>query len=137
MPPTDQELIEQIRSGKQYLYARLIERYKDRGYGLAVRILKNREDAEEALQDAFVRAFRALGSFEGKSTFATWFYRIVHNAALSKLAGRKNAVQIDFESVSDSLELIEHTGEASPLASYEMRENIELIRKAIESIPEK
>lgn len=61
---------------------------------LAVRMLRDRHDAEEALQDAFVRAFRALPSFQWQSRFSTWFYRIVYNVCLNRLsAGGRNDVR--------------------------------------------
>ena len=55
---------------------------------LAMRMLKNREEAEEALQDAFIRAFNALPRFEWKSSFSTWLYRIVYNVCATQLSKR-------------------------------------------------
>ncbi|MDI6766823.1 MAG: sigma factor [Bacteroidota bacterium] len=70
MPLTDNEIIEKIRGGAKHYYAHLVDRYKDRAFTLAVRMLKNREDAEEASQDAFIRAYNALNRFEGKARFS-------------------------------------------------------------------
>ena len=76
MPLSDSEILQQIRKGEKHLFSRLVDRYKDKGLTLATRMLRNREDAEEVLQDAFVRAHNALEQFEGASKFSTWFYRI-------------------------------------------------------------
>lgn len=85
MQPSDDDIIARLRKGERRLYATLIARYRDRGFSLALRILRNREDAEEALQDAFVRAWNGLPKFEGTSTFATWFYRILYNVCMTSL----------------------------------------------------
>ncbi|MEK6650967.1 MAG: sigma-70 family RNA polymerase sigma factor, partial [Bacteroidota bacterium] len=68
---------------------------------LAVRMLRNRQDAEEALQDAFVRAFNALPRFEGRSSFGTWFYRIVYNVCSSALERRGTGVHVSLEREAD------------------------------------
>ncbi|MGH2569447.1 MAG: sigma-70 family RNA polymerase sigma factor, partial [Bacteroidota bacterium] len=79
MADQDFEIIQRVLTGEKRSYAVLVDRHKDRAMTLAMRMLKNREDAEEALQDAFIRAFNALPRFERKSSFSTWFYRIVFN----------------------------------------------------------
>ncbi len=85
MQPSDDDIIARLRKGERRLYATLVARYRDRGFSLALRMLRNREDAEEALQDAFVRAWNGLPKFEGASTFATWFYRILYNVCMTSL----------------------------------------------------
>ena len=95
MPRTDREIIGQILNGEKRQYALLVARYQDRAFSLAVRMLKNREEAEEASQDAFVRAFNALGSFQGTAAFGTWLYRIVYNVCLTRLGRRTKGLQLD------------------------------------------
>ncbi len=63
----------------------LIQKHEDFAYTLAFRILKNQEDAEEATQDAFLKVYHSLASFEGNSKFTTWLYTIVYHEALGKL----------------------------------------------------
>ena len=91
MQLSDDEIIARLRKGERRHFASLVDRYRDRGFSLALRILRNREDAEEALQDAFVRAWSALGRFEGASSFGTWFYRILYNVCMTSLAKKKQA----------------------------------------------
>jgi RNA polymerase sigma factor (sigma-70 family) len=81
----DIDLIEDIRRGVNPTgaYRVLVGRYKDYAFTLAYRILNNREDAEEAAQDAFVKVFKGLSGFTGASKFSTWLYRIVVNAAIT------------------------------------------------------
>ncbi len=78
------EYIKQILAGDISKFSFLIEKYKHLAYNIAFRILNNNEDAEEAVQDAFLRAFKALSSFKGDAKFSTWFYRIVVNVSVSK-----------------------------------------------------
>lgn len=85
-PIEDNEIIRSVVSGNTSDYSILIERYKDRAFSLLRRMLKNDMDAEEALQDSFVKTFRALKLFRYDATFSTWFYRIVYNTGISKLS---------------------------------------------------
>jgi RNA polymerase sigma-70 factor (ECF subfamily) len=84
MQHNDIQLIGRILDGDTSGYAVLVERYKDLAFTMAYRILGKREDAEEVVQDAFVKAFRNLSSFRQKAKFSTWLYRIIYNTAISK-----------------------------------------------------
>jgi RNA polymerase sigma-70 factor (ECF subfamily) len=94
---TDHELISRLRAGEQRAFVELIERYKARIFHTTLRILGNREDAEEAAQDTFVRAFRGLENFREESTFSTWIYRICVNTCLNSLESRKRFKSQDIE----------------------------------------
>ncbi|MDR1381160.1 MAG: sigma-70 family RNA polymerase sigma factor [Tannerella sp.] len=80
---TDNYYVEKIRSGETGCFAPILERYGARIFSLTVKIVGNREDAEELTQDVFVKAFRSLSSFRGDSSFSTWIYRIAYNMAVS------------------------------------------------------
>ncbi len=84
----ENEIITRVLAGETRAFALLVDRHKEKAMALATRMLGNREDAEEALQDAFIRAFRSLGRFERKARFSTWLYRIVFNVCYSVLRGR-------------------------------------------------
>lgn len=79
----DRLIIERVLSGDTEAFAQLVDRHYDRCARIALRILANREDAEEAVQDAFVRAYRALGSYEDRERFAAWLSRILVNQCRS------------------------------------------------------
>lgn len=106
MKSSDHDIVRRIHAGEQKAYAELVDRHKEKAMTLAVRMLKNRSDAEEALQDAFVRAFRALPAFEWKSSFSTWLYRIVFNVCASRLSGRGNSIMMSIDE-DDALMKIE------------------------------
>src|ERR1039458_7241970 len=90
---SDHEIISRVLGGNTRSYADLVERHKNKAMTLAMRMLRNREEAEEAVQDAFVRAFNALGQFEKRSTFSTWLYRILFNVCSTILSKRGEPVQ--------------------------------------------
>jgi RNA polymerase sigma-70 factor (ECF subfamily) len=82
------DLIARARDGDKEAYRLLVQAYQDRVFGLALSMVRNREQAEDIAQDVFVKAFFALDSFKGDSAFYTWLYRISSNACLDYL--RKN-----------------------------------------------
>ena len=92
----DQYYLEQISSGNSNAYAMLINKHKSMAFNVALRITRNREDAEEVIQDAFLKVYYSLKEFEGKSKFSTWLYRIVYNQAISKIR-KKNIAQNDLD----------------------------------------
>jgi RNA polymerase sigma factor (sigma-70 family) len=85
----DLPTIERILRGEVLAFRELVERHKDYAFTVSLRILNNREEAEEAAQDAFVRAYNALATFNRDAKFSTWLYRIVVNCALTVQQKRK------------------------------------------------
>lgn len=81
--------IEQVIAGDTAAYAVLVNRHKDLVFSIVLKIVQNREDAEEVAQDAFVKAFQKLSSFRKDSKFSTWLYRIAFNEAVSKTRLRR------------------------------------------------
>jgi RNA polymerase sigma factor (sigma-70 family) len=89
---SDIQYIEQILSGRTNAFSHIVERHKNKAFNLALRICGNYEEAEEITQDSFVKAYRALGEFRMKCSFATWLYRIVYNSSISHVRSRKARV---------------------------------------------
>jgi RNA polymerase sigma-70 factor (ECF subfamily) len=101
----DAELVEALRREEPDAPDRLVERYGDRVYRLAMRITGLKEDAEEAAQDALWTAARKVHMFKGESAFGSWIYRITANAAYQKLRTRRQkASEIALEDVLPSLD---------------------------------
>lgn len=88
----DNHYINEVLSGNTASFAVLIDRHKDLVFTIAMNITRNREDAEEVAQDAFLKAFRKLDSFRKESGFQTWLYRIAYNESISRI--RKNKVKL-------------------------------------------
>jgi RNA polymerase sigma-70 factor (ECF subfamily) len=102
MSLSDNDIIAQVKGGSKPQFARLVDRYKHQAMTLAVRMLKNRQDAEEAVQDAFIRAYNALDRFEGTARFGTWLYRIVYNVCLTRIGKRRAEFeQIEYEDAKE------------------------------------
>ena len=83
--PTDETLAIRAREGSPEAFARLVERYERPVFGLIVRLVRDPALAEDLAQEAFLRAWRALASFDPERRFASWLLRIAHNAAIDAL----------------------------------------------------
>jgi RNA polymerase sigma factor (sigma-70 family) len=92
----DDVYIAKIRSGDAEAYRYFIKKYKDMAFSLAVSIVKDEYLAEEVLQEAFIKAYNAIHTFNAKSSFRTWFYRIVLNEAFQQRKRSKRAF-IEFQ----------------------------------------
>ena len=98
----DQYYITKILAGDAQAYTFLVNRYKDMVFTLAVRMLRNKEEAEEVAQDAFVKAYIKLDKFKGDAKFSTWLYKVVYNTSLDKLKKlKKNALVVPIENVTE------------------------------------
>ena len=142
----DQELLDAARGGDEDAYRRLLEPYRGELPAHCYRMLGSVHDAEDALQDASLRAWRGLAKFEGRSSLRSWLYTIATNTCLNQIARRpKRVLPVDYGSAADShggpgepvvesvwLEpypdetLGLEDGPASPDARYEQRESVEL-----------
>jgi len=130
---TDNELLARTRAGDHQAFAELIDRYKARIFHTTLRILGNREDAEEAGQDTFLRAYRGLESFREEATFSTWIYRICVNTCLNLLESRKRFKAQKIESTpAAELPYIE-----SPELGFADEDLRERILAVIETLPVK
>ena len=94
----DRTLIQQAVRGNARAFELLMRRHEGRMYSLASRMCGNREDAQDCVQDAMLRIYRALSRFKGESSFSTWVYRITMNACLDELRRRRQhaGVSLDF-----------------------------------------
>ena len=120
--------IEKTLKGDLKAYGLLIRKHQSYALTLAMRILREKEEAEEVVQDAFIKVHQSLSSFEGKSKFTTWLYKIVYNEALGRI--RKAKMH------HTSLDEIHEYGEPSPethngLHLLEIDERKEIIQKAL------
>jgi len=115
----DETLIQQALAGSQAAFATLVNRYERYVFTLAFRLVKNREDAHEVSQDAFLRAFRYLPDFRGEAKFSTWLYKITYTTSLNFL--RKN--KLSTQSLDDENRPLKIADEGLPDASHAMEQN--------------
>lgn len=132
---TDRGIISKIRKGDTRALATLIDRHKDRAMTLAMRMLKNRESAEEAVQDAFLRMYAALDRFEERSTFSTWFYRIVYNVCSSSLTRQRGEPPLSLDSRFEEFgeEMADETPD--PLTILDQKEFAHAVHEEIANLP--
>jgi RNA polymerase sigma-70 factor (ECF subfamily) len=127
-------VIQKVLGGDKRAYAELVDRHKEKAMTLAMRMLKNREDAEEAIQDAFVRAFNALPRFEWKSSFSTWFYRIVYNVCATQLSRRGEDLHVSLDTGDDEKILELSSGEPLPDIRFESNEMEQIVLSEVEKL---
>ena len=127
-------LVASAKAGEISAFETLVGRYEGKIYRLTLNITQNREDAEDAMQEAFLKAFEHLGEFEGNSRFYTWLVRIAVNQALMKLRKRRpNVVSLD-EQVDTGEELVQRDVQdwgPSPGDRYEQVELSRILSSAI------
>ncbi|MEA2900469.1 MAG: hypothetical protein QOH36_356 [Actinomycetota bacterium] len=91
----DHLVVARARRGEHRAFAQIVDHYDYRLRGLAFRLLGDRDRMDDVLQEAYVKAFRALPRFKGESALGTWLYRIVYNACIDDLRARKAVVSLD------------------------------------------
>lgn len=96
------ELVNKARVGDSVAFASLVNRYEGKIFRLAMNITQNREDAEDVLQEAFLKAYEHLDQFQGNSKFYTWIVRIAVNQALMKLRKRKSDRSVSLDEQIDT-----------------------------------
>ena len=136
---SDETLVAEFQKGSQDSFEELISRYADKAYGMASRLVRNPEDAEEVIQDVFTTVFRKVEGFEGKSSFSSWLYRITVNAALMKIRKRKQERAVLIEDVmpsfKDSAALRVNESQNADHLAYR-RQLGEALKDAISRLPE-
>jgi RNA polymerase sigma-70 factor (ECF subfamily) len=104
---TVQEIsLEALQSGDQAEFARLVDAYSTQIYRLALKMLGNEQDAEDVLQNTFMKALQSIEKFEGRSSISTWLYRVAVNEALMSLRRQKPTISVamDYEDDDDELQ---------------------------------
>jgi RNA polymerase sigma factor (sigma-70 family) len=101
MAETDIEPVRRCLAGDSAAFAGILEKYQDRIYSFALRLLKDPQAAEDAAQEAFVKAFRGLSSYNPAYPFSSWLFRIAHNACMDVLRAGNRTVSMDEEDFSD------------------------------------
>ena len=125
---SDLDVIRRVLAGETAAFDLLVRRYQQTIFRLTYRMTKNVEDARDLAQDAFVQAYRALGSFQGHASFSTWLYRIAMNLCLThlKASGREDSGEVDARLPDDR---------PDALATVEAAERERVVAAAIAALP--
>ncbi len=130
---SDLELVESFQKGNEASFNELVRRYQEKVYWIARRFLNDHDQADDVVQEVFVKIYSALKQFRAESSVYTWLYRITVNVALNAL--RKQKVR-DFIRIDEYFEAAEDR-EEQPDAIIEKNEQQQLIEEAIARLPEK
>lgn len=139
LPVSDDELVRRAQRGKTEAFEELVRRYEQKVYNITYRLLGNEEDATEALQDTFLRAYRSISRFKFKSSFYTWLYRIATNVSLTKLRRRKTQETVSLDEPiknTDDLKYDIPDSRSTPEQAFEQKRLRERLQEAIAKLPE-
>jgi len=139
--PTDEtELVGRARRGDLSAYDELVRRYQERIYATVYHMTANHEDASDLAQEAFIKAFHALRSFKGGSSFYTWVYRIAVNKTINFLKQRKNKAQMSLNDLDLNAEhdpdLVALISEKTPRREVNLAELQEKLNIALQKLSE-
>src|SRR6266568_2076455 len=140
-PPSEESiLVEAARGGDISAFESLVRRYDRNVFRIAQHITQNREDAEDVVQDAFLKAYQNLGQFQGQSKFYTWLVRIAVNEALMRLRRRRPermvSIDEDVKTEDDSIPREIADWSPNPEQLYNQGELKEILQKTIQGLPE-
>lgn len=137
----EHHVLEGMRRGEDAAFEMVFRRYGARMLATARRLLNNDEDARDAVQEAMLSAFRAVGRFEGGAQIGTWLHRIVVNAALMRLRSRKRKPEASIEDLlpgyeADGHRVLQSTDEPFPDQAVERAQLIRLLRECAADLPD-
>ena len=139
-PHPDVALVERVRAGDAAAYDQLVRKYERQIFRIAQHITQNREDAEDVMQDAFVKAYEKLDQFQGNSKFYTWLVRIAVNESLMRLRKRRTGKLVsmdeDVQTEEGSVPRDFADWAPNPEDNYNQAELADILRKTIQGLPQ-
>lgn len=134
------KIIKKIKKGDQQAFAQLVEEYKDRVYYVCFRMLGNRQEAEDAAQETFLKVYMNIDQYDLSRTFSTWLFRIATNVSIDRLRKKKPDYSLDAEIVGSDGQTMYQQLEAdtrSPETEVETMEVQAWVQEAISTLPPK
>lgn len=132
----ERNLVQRAQEGDSRAFGELVEAHLDFAYNVALRAVDNSQDAEDIVQEAFVRVWKSLAGFRAEARFRTWLYRIVVNLCYSQLPGlRKEVIQLDGPNGQEIIP--DKSPEGDPVANLEDRQALLFIQEQIRILPGK
>lgn len=133
---TDEQVVERVLAGETALYEIIMRRYNQRLYRLVISILRDRDETEDVMQDAYVRAYQHLGQFEGRAAFSTWLARIAIHEAFARLRSRHRIQQLDTKLDEGEIS-VDFTGASvNPEESTSQAELARLLEQSLMNLPD-
>jgi len=136
-PPDETEfddllIVGQIVSGQKDLFRLLVRQHEKAIYGMGISFFRNPEDASDFTQEVFLKAYRSLSRFEGRSRFSTWLYKVAYNTALNEVNRRKEYLSL----AEDDADKLMNNGESPEKLALRSAAS-EAVRSAIKELPER
>jgi len=122
--------IEKVKNGQTNNFSYIVEKYQDIVFSIALKVLRNREDAEEMAQESFIKAYKSLHTFKGTAKFSTWIYRITYNTCISEVRKKK----VYFTS-TDDIEIKDDSDDLN-LDGIPAENRAKYVKEAVEKLPE-
>lgn len=139
-PPDESVLVKRARQGDLGAYDELVRRYQERIYATVYHMTSNHEDANDLAQEAFIKAYQALKSFKGGSSFYTWVYRIAVNKTINFLKQRKNKAHMSLDDLDFNAEhdpdLVALISDKTPRREINLTELHEKLNEAMQKLSE-
>lgn len=140
----DHELVKRIQAGDSKAFRELFDKYHRRAFAVAMGVVKNEDDALDAVQEAFVKVHKNVHKFQGSSSFYTWLYRIVMNVSIDHIRKTSRRKNLDFDEralheeseVAGDGALVPHVANANPGKAALRRELGGAIHEALQELPE-
>ncbi len=125
-------VIEKLKKGEAHAFRYIVDKYKTFVYNISLKILRNREEAEESAQDTFMKAFKSIGDFRYESKFSRWRYRIAFNNSVA----RTRKKMLTTKSIADPEEISNVSDISGALESLTQNERTEYVKKAVDMLSE-
>ncbi len=122
--------IEKVKNGQTNHFSYIVEKYQDIVFSIALKILRNREDAEEMAQESFIKAYKSLHTFKGTAKFSTWLYRITYNNCISEVRKKKQ-----YFVSTDNIE-VKDDSEEFDLGGIPAENRAKYVKAALDKLPE-
>jgi len=133
---TDERVIERVLAGETALYEIIMRRYNQRLYRVVISILRDSDETEDVMQDAYVRAYQHLSQFEGRATFSTWLVRIAVHEALARLRSRARMQQLDPDMDEGEISVDLTGASVNPEESTSRAELTSLLEQSLMNLPD-
>lgn len=137
IPRDETSLLAEAREGSDGAFREIVELFSDRLYAVVFKILGHRSDAEEVLQDTFLRAYKNLSGFQEGSSLFTWLYRIAVNAAVDLAKKRQRRRHLSLDDDELRLDGVLQDPGPEPAAPAEQAEMVDLVQEGIQALPER
>ena len=133
----DEEVVTRVLAGERHLFELVMRRHNQRLYRAARAITKSESEAEDVMQDAYVRAYEHLAQFEGRASFSTWLTRIAVHEALARVRKGRRTESLDFSEAEQSMTRLQASSPArNPELTTSDRELSGLMEQAVDALPE-